>query len=66
MTSIEVTRTANTAAPSFGGIFARVVGTVSAWNDARATRKVLSQLSDRALQDIGLTRRDVARITARG
>ncbi len=29
---------------------------VSAWNDARITRKALSRLSDRELADIGLER----------
>ncbi|MFW8596172.1 DUF1127 domain-containing protein [Cribrihabitans neustonicus] len=30
-----------------------------AWNDARATRKALSGLSDRELSDIGLSRADI-------
>jgi|TARA_Y100001956_G_scaffold4947_1_gene4487 uncharacterized protein YjiS (DUF1127 family) len=29
------------------------------WNDARVTRKALSRLSDRELDDIGLTRADI-------
>lgn len=33
--------------------------TVAAWNDARVTRKALSKLSDRELDDIGLCRGDV-------
>jgi uncharacterized protein YjiS (DUF1127 family) len=49
-----------------GNIFARatlkLVAAVSAWNDARATRKALSQLSDRELEDIGLTRGDIDRV----
>ena len=32
---------------------------VSAWNDARATRKALGKLSDRQLDDIGLCRGDI-------
>lgn len=31
----------------------------SAWNDARVTRKALSKLTDRELDDIGLCRGDV-------
>ena len=32
---------------------------VSAWNDARVTRKALGRLSDRELDDIGLCRAEV-------
>ncbi len=32
---------------------------VAAWNDARVTRKALSKLSDRELDDIGLCRGDI-------
>ena len=35
------------------------VAAVSAWNDARMTRKALGRLSDRELDDIGLCRGDV-------
>lgn len=35
---------------------------VSEWNDARVTRKALSKLSDRELDDIGLCRGDIERI----
>ena len=45
----------------FAGLF-KVAGAVAAWNDARLTRKTLSQLSDRELDDIGLTRGDIDRI----
>ncbi len=40
-------------------ILADFVGMVSAWNDARVTRKGLSQLSDRELDDLGLVRGDI-------
>jgi len=33
-----------------------------AWNNARKTRQVLSRLSDTRLEDIGLTREDVAKL----
>lgn len=41
--------------PGFGGMLAAV----SAWNDARMTRKALGRLTDRELDDIGLCRGDV-------
>jgi uncharacterized protein YjiS (DUF1127 family) len=34
-------------------------GVLSAWNDARVTRKALGKLSDRELDDIGLCRGDI-------
>ncbi|MBY6201293.1 DUF1127 domain-containing protein [Maritalea mobilis] len=36
-----------------------MVGRLAAWNDARVTRKALSQLSDRELDDLGLVRGDI-------
>ena len=36
-----------------------VVGSISNWNDARATRNVLVGLTDRELEDIGLVRGDI-------
>lgn len=43
----------------FGGIAARIVGTFVSWNERRVTRNALSQLSDRELEDIGLSRGDI-------
>ncbi len=37
----------------------RVTTAFSDWNAARRTRKALSQLSDRELDDIGLSRADI-------
>ncbi|WP_204113365.1 DUF1127 domain-containing protein [Shimia biformata] len=45
-----------------GQFFASVVATVAAWNDARVTRNALSELSDRELDDIGLSRGDIENI----
>jgi uncharacterized protein YjiS (DUF1127 family) len=45
-------------------IFAAAIAAVSAWNDARVTRKALSKLSDRELDDIGLCRGDIEDIAA--
>lgn len=39
-----------------------VIETVAGWNDARVTRKALSRLSDRELDDIGLCRGDIEMI----
>ncbi|MEM6638148.1 MAG: DUF1127 domain-containing protein [Pseudomonadota bacterium] len=50
----------------FGGlstIYNRVLGVFLYWNDMRATRKALSALSDRELEDIGLARGDIYEIT---
>jgi uncharacterized protein YjiS (DUF1127 family) len=40
-------------------ILADFVGMVAAWNDARVTRKSLSSLTDRELDDLGLVRGDI-------
>ena len=60
MASIDTTRSVHQGA-HFGSIFARIFATVSAWNDARVTRNALSRLSDRELDDIGLSRGDIER-----
>ena len=43
-----------------------ILGSVIAWNDARVTRKSLSRLSARELDDIGLCRGDIDDIALRG
>ena len=45
-------------------IFAALVGRIAAWNDARVTRKALSALTDRELDDLGLHRGDIDGIAA--
>ena len=42
--------------------FSALTGSVASWNDQRQTRKALSQLTDRELDDIGLIRGDIDRI----
>ena len=42
--------------------FGSIYDTVAGWNDARVTRKALSRLSDRELDDIGLCRGDIEMI----
>jgi uncharacterized protein YjiS (DUF1127 family) len=58
MASIDSSRTLNPSA-SFGGFFARTLDMIASWNERRATRNALSQLSDRELDDIGLVRGDI-------
>ena len=45
-------------------VLADIVGRAAAWNDARVTRKALSQLSDHELDDLGLNRGDIDDIAA--
>ena len=40
-------------------LMSNVFATFGAWNDARVTRKALSKLTDRELDDIGLCRGDI-------
>lgn len=49
------------SAARIGDLFATVFGGLAAWNDARQTRNALSTLSDRELDDIGLTRAELDR-----
>ena len=62
MAAVETTRpapygaiTTYRAITSLSNVFA----VLSAWNDARVTRKALNKLSDRELDDIGLCRGDI-------
>ena len=60
MSAVEMSH--SRAAGGLGLVFARVTAMVSAWNDARITRRELSQLTDRELSDLGLTRGDIERV----
>lgn len=40
-------------------VLSNVFAMIGMWNDARVTRKALSKLSDRELDDIGLCRGDI-------
>ena len=62
------TRTLDTA-PLFGRAvrFAyEAMDGLRTWNDARVTRKALSALTDRELNDLGLGRGDIDRVVAQG
>jgi len=65
MAAIDTTRTVQFQSAPVGLNFARFTAVFTAWKDARATRKALSVLSDRELDDIGLTRADIATFTLR-
>jgi uncharacterized protein YjiS (DUF1127 family) len=62
--TMSVYETHRTTSP-FSGLFGSLVSAFAAWNDARVTRNALSRLSDRELDDIGLSRGDIDSIAAR-
>jgi uncharacterized protein YjiS (DUF1127 family) len=67
MAAIETSRPAPFGATStyhFMQFLGNALGSFKAWNDARVTRKALSVLSDRELDDIGLCRGDIERLRA--
>lgn len=47
------------SAPRGVGIFASLHAAISDWNDRRNTRNALDKLTDRELNDIGLSRADI-------
>ena len=62
MASFDTTRPVYGTAPVAGhvkGFVSNMVAQVIAWNDARVTRNALAALSDRELDDIGLSRADI-------
>ncbi|MEL6617537.1 MAG: DUF1127 domain-containing protein [Pseudomonadota bacterium] len=62
MAAFDTTRPLYDAAPVAGRtktFFAALVANVIAWNDARVTRNALNALTDRELEDIGLSRGDI-------
>ncbi len=66
MAATETTRPAPFGAISIFRAVQAVSGllaAISTWNDARVTRKALSKLSDRELDDIGLCRGDIEALT---
>ena len=54
-----------TGGHTFGTRLSALYTTFLAWNDARVTRRALSQLSDHELEDIGLVRGDIDTIARR-
>ncbi len=62
MASFDTSRTtygsASVASRLFGLVNA-AISSVIAWNESRVTRNALSALTDRELEDIGLSRADI-------
>lgn len=44
-----------------GSFLSRLAAAITTWNETRVTRNALNRLSDRELDDIGLTRADIER-----
>jgi uncharacterized protein YjiS (DUF1127 family) len=66
MAAIDTTRF-EVAAPQQGaGVFARMIDAVVAWNEARVTRTALMRLTERELDDIGLTRGQIELVARNG
>lgn len=63
MSATEMSR--SHAAGGMGNVVERFVAFLSSWQEARMTRRELGRLSDRELDDIGLSRGDIERV-ARG
>lgn len=63
MSAFETTRTNTGFSPL--NLVNSIVGSIASWNDARVTRNALAKLSDRELDDIGLSRGDIEFIAAR-
>ncbi len=62
MATFDTTRTtygSATAASRLASTFNAIVAAVVGWNDARITRNALASLTDRELEDIGLSRGDI-------
>lgn len=58
MTTLDTTTT-RPSGSRIGALLSGLVSSVIAWNDQRVTRKSLSRLTDRELDDIGLVRGDI-------
>ncbi|MBY6154072.1 DUF1127 domain-containing protein [Vannielia litorea] len=52
----------STLAGKITAFLTRPAGALADWNDRRVTRKALSKLTDRELDDIGLSRSEIADI----
>ena len=65
MAVIENHRTTADIFAGFSHFAASTLAAISDWNDARITRKSLSKLSARELDDIGLNYGDIDSIAAR-
>ena len=59
MTTLDTAHSALGLFSAPGRFFAGLIATFNTWNDDRMTRKSLSRLTDRELDDIGLIRSDI-------
>lgn len=67
MAALDTTRFAQGSFGLVGRIAALgsiIANAFAAWNDARATRNALTALSDRELEDIGMSRADIDAVIA--
>jgi uncharacterized protein YjiS (DUF1127 family) len=65
MTTFDTNRTLfgpTTVAARISGVMHTAIEAAVSWNDARMTRNTLSSLTNRELEDIGLTRGDIEMI----
>lgn len=63
MAAFDTSRTTYAADRSgFGAYLATLKASVVSWNERRLTRKMLNALTDRELDDIGLSRGDISRL----
>ncbi|NCO21435.1 MAG: DUF1127 domain-containing protein [Rhodobacterales bacterium] len=62
MTTLYQNRASTVAGSTNNSFFANLISSVAAWNNQRVTRKSLSRLTDRELDDIGLVRGDISRM----
>ncbi len=58
MTTLTNTRK-HTSLSGIDRLMSRIATSLIVWNERRTTRNALSRLSDRELEDIGLTRGDI-------
>ena len=63
MSAFDTTRT-NTGFSTLN-LVSSIVASIASWNDARVTRTALAKLSDRELDDIGLSRGDIDMVASR-
>ena len=62
---MALTDTSRTHAHARPSLLSRIAEALTSWNDRRATRNALARLSDRELDDIGLSRGDIDRVAHR-
>ncbi|SDD29134.1 DUF1127 domain-containing protein [Ruegeria marina] len=67
MAALDTTRTitgSNGLVGRIAAVYNSIASAIVEWNDARVTRNALSKLSDRELEDIGMSRSDIEAVAA--